>query len=224
LKLLFRLGLLLNLAGKLCSFCEKGHFGLRIDSSFSKDNCLWKCSNKACGKQVSIRHGSWFSNSNLTLEKIVLITYFWVYKANEEFVIHDLEIAQQTIVDWYNFSREVCSIILEKSSQKIGSVGRVVEIDESKFGKRKYHRGKRVDGVWVLGGIDRDSKDFFQCVADRTADTLVNIIKENILPGTTIISDCWKAYDHLGQEGYEHLTVTTQSILKTQKQELTQTL
>jgi hypothetical protein len=37
---------------------------------------------------------------------------------------------------------------------KIGGNGVIVEIDESKFGKRKYNRGHRVDGVWVVGGVE----------------------------------------------------------------------
>lgn len=205
---LFQLGLVLDLSGVLCQFCDKGRFGLRKDSSFSTDLCCWRCSNKACGKKVSIRHGSWFSDSNLTLENIVLLTYFWVYRVEQELVEHELGISHSTIVDWYNFSREVCLSILELNSQRIGGPGKVVEIDESKFGKRKYHRGRRVDGVWVFGGIQRDTKQcFFKCVADRTANTLVSIINENILPGTTIISDCWKAYSSLNSEGFTHLTV-----------------
>ena len=38
---------------------------------------------------------------------------------------------------------------------KIGRVGTVVEIYESKFGKRKYLYGRMVEGTWVLGGIQR---------------------------------------------------------------------
>ena len=33
----------------------------------------------------------------------------------------------------------------------LGGEGKVVEIDESKFGKCKYDRGRRADGCWVFG-------------------------------------------------------------------------
>jgi hypothetical protein len=41
---------------------------------------------------------------------------------------------------------------------KIGGNNSVVEIDESKFGKRKYNRGHRAEGVWVRGMIDKRAK------------------------------------------------------------------
>ena len=37
----------------------------------------------------------------------------------------------------------------------------MVEIDESKFGNRKYHKDRRKDGVCVFGGIERDTKNCF---------------------------------------------------------------
>ena len=73
------------------------------------------------------------------------------------------------------------------SDKKIGGEGLTVEIDESKFGKRKYNKGKRVEGQWVFGGICRETGDFFTVpVERRDADTLLPIIKDHILPGTTI--------------------------------------
>ena len=104
----------------------------------------------------------------------------------------------------------MCVVILEEQSEPIGGPGCVVEIDESKFGKRKFNRGKGVDGVWVFGGIERDShppRCFFVTVNDRSADTLIPIIKRWILPGTTIYSDCWRSYSTLVLEGYVHATV-----------------
>ena len=100
--------------------------------------------------------------------------------------------SEHTLVDWKNFAREVCLEILQQDNCKIGGVGKVVEIDESKFRKRKYHRGKRVDGIWVFGGIERDSKQcFFECVEDRSAvETLVALIQKYIEPGSIIHSDC----------------------------------
>jgi hypothetical protein len=69
-------------------------------------------------------------------------------------------------------------------------------------------RGKCVDGRWVLGGVERGSnKCFLWVVEQRDKDTLVTIIKASVLPGTTIISDCWRSYDTLKDENFEHLTV-----------------
>ena len=72
-------------------------------------------------------------------------------KCTECFVQRELLIgSNSTIVDYYNFAREVCVCVLEKDSEQIGGPGKIVEIDESKFGKRKYHRGRRVDGSGCL--------------------------------------------------------------------------
>ena len=37
----------------------------------------------------------------------------------------------------------------------------MVEVDEAKFGKRKFSRGAYREGVWVLGGVDRESGQCF---------------------------------------------------------------
>ena len=81
--------------------------------------------------------------------------------------------------------------LIKTENEQIGGVGKEIEIDESKFGKRKYHQGKRVDGLWVFGGIKRESKKcFFEIVEDHSANTLIPIIKRNVKPGSIILSDC----------------------------------
>lgn len=62
-------------------------------------------------------------------------------------------------------------------------------------------------GIWG-GGVEHGSKKSFLIpVEHRDSETLLEIIKTRILPGTTIISDCWKAYNCLQDEGYTHLRV-----------------
>ena len=43
------------------------------------------------------------------------------------------------------------------SSEKIGGMGIVVEIDESKLAKRKYNFGQSVKGGWIFGGREKEN-------------------------------------------------------------------
>jgi hypothetical protein len=118
--------------------------------------------------------------------------------------------AKNTVGKFYWFLWEVCvADLLNRGDQNmIGEHGIVVEIDESKYSKRKYHRGKRVEGNWVFGAIERlynyEKNKYFAgqfvllVVEDCTKETLGSIIKSFIRPGSFIISDCWSAYIAIG--------------------------
>jgi len=93
----------------------------------------------------------------------------------------------------------------------IGGLGKVVEIDECKIGRRKFERGRVVEGSWILGLIERGCPENYRleiCPDNkRDKDTLLSLIKKNIKPGTEIHTDCWKGYIGLEAEGYIHKTV-----------------
>jgi len=97
------------------------------------------------------------------------LVYYWTYKYTQLIVRHKTRLSRPTVVDFYNFCWEVCCVVIEEECERIGGPGNVVEIDESKFGKRKFNKGRHVDGVWVFGGIECDSnppKCFFMTVTD----------------------------------------------------------
>ena len=140
--------------------------------------------------------------------------YFWSQSLDSHKLLrrHCNFASESTVVDWKNFVRDICSEYFLQHPIAIGGVGHIVEIDESAWAKRKYNRGRIVSNQWVFGGIDRDTRECFAVLVDhRDAPTLLPIINEFILPGTTIYSDQWAAYNNIANDThpqkYTHQTV-----------------
>ncbi|XP_064084126.1 uncharacterized protein LOC135199936 [Macrobrachium nipponense] len=164
---------------------------------------------KRCNFSVSLSKGTWFDKSHLCFEVNLKFVKLWCSpNFSYNLAEGELQLSQATICDWASFCREVAISWVFRNSGKIGGVGLTVEIDESKFGKRKYNVGRVIDGQWVFVGICRETR---QCVLVpvklRSAETLLPIIQQFFEPGTTIVSDCWKAYNCLQELGYQHLQV-----------------
>jgi hypothetical protein len=152
----------------------------------------WQCRRKVarakCSKSRSIKHGSWFRQSNLTFQEILYLTYDIVRREPAHQIQNEHRFSSHTTADWGMFCRETMLVLMEGCSEKIGGPNKTVVIDESKFGRRKYHRGHAVKGQWVFGGVERGSgRTFLVPVPERTADTLTTIIPAWIEPGTTVM-------------------------------------
>lgn len=156
----------------------------------------------------SIRSETFFGGSHLTLLQITAFVKMWGCYLQLDFIENELNITHATAVKWNRICYEITTQHCINNREKVGGKGHIVEIDESKMGKRKYHRGHYVEGQWVFGGVDRlTGKCFLVPVEKRDAATLVPLIEQYVEKGTTIISDCWRSYSTLGKKGYAHLTV-----------------
>ena len=192
--------LFLDFSDALC-VCG-GKFREYKDCAFVDGFC-WRCSERSCRKKFSVKQGSWFEDSKLSVHTILKLTYFGCNGYSKKLAAQESEVSENCVVDWFNFCREVCITVLEDTDfDRIGGEGVVVEINGN-------IRGRRVDGVWVFGGIERRDKTrcFFSVVEDRSADTLIPLIQKHIRPGTIIFSDLWKGYSRLSEVGYSHYTV-----------------
>ncbi|GFR06066.1 DDE_Tnp_IS1595 domain-containing protein [Trichonephila clavata] len=109
----------------------------------SSNGSIWRC--KKCRGEKSLRIGSWFSCSKLNLQEIILLTWHLISGTKTCDIERDLGFSSATSADWRQFVHEQVLDHVELTSSKIGGVGKVVEVDESKFGKRKYHRGHYVE-------------------------------------------------------------------------------
>ncbi|KAI6658326.1 hypothetical protein LOD99_15595 [Oopsacas minuta] len=114
----------------------------------------WRCPENGCKKFASLRVGSFFEGSNIPLTQLVEFLYFWAEGVQStHFLTLNPKWSPNTITDWKNFFRDICVKKYLSNPEPIGGHGHIVEINESKFGKRKYHRGRQLSGNGCLVGL-----------------------------------------------------------------------
>ena len=123
-------------SSRICTMCgSEMNWVQRGDRS---DGYIWECKSHIDGKghrcEKSISEGSWFENSNLTIEEVLKFTYWWCQDLKQWQIKQQLGLGSHTAVDWDMFCREVYAVALFDRREKIGGPGKVVQIDERKIG------------------------------------------------------------------------------------------
>ncbi|QQR54108.1 IS1595 family transposase [bacterium] len=118
-----------------------------------------------------------------------------------------LGLNRKTVDRYYGIFRQQ---ILNYSKKENEQLAGEIEVDESYFGPQRV-RGKRGRGakgkIPVFGILKREGKVHVSIVNDCSRDALMPIIKGQILEGSTIYTDGWRAYDGLILNGYEHYRI-----------------
>ena len=186
--------------------CPVCHSPMKLRST----QLLFRCEKRSCRKEESLKKGSFFSGTKLPCSKILTLGYYWLQRLPTTAIVSMMGMSKKTICSFSSFFRQLACSALSYEDCIIGGEGVIVELDESKFGKRKNHRGHRVEGEWVLGGVERteDRKMFLVEVPDRTAETLLSIIEQYVAPGSVVYTDLWRGYSQLSQVlNLDHQTV-----------------
>ena len=189
-------------------FPQKYECLLCANKMYIKTILTYKCG--TCKRTLTLSRGTIFYNLTLGLENAFLMFYQWLCEVSFKSTVIMSGCSTRTVTK----ARKRIEVRLLRDfvdeQCMIGGEGIEVQIDESKFGKVKYHRGHKVDGVWVFGGVEKtpQRKMFAFVVLKRDKDTLFRLIKANILPGSIIICDGWKSYDWIkDDENYENYVV-----------------
>lgn len=176
---------------------------------------IWKCKNRECRKQFSIKTGTIFEDSALGLDKWLVAIWLIANAKNgiSSYELHrSLGITQKSA--WFVLHR----IRLAMEQGSFGKLSGVVEADETYIGgqlnnmhykarkARGVHKGNRDHKVGVLGMLERKGKVRAQVIQRTRKDDIVPVIKDNVEANANLITDQLSAYEDLHKE-YIHQTI-----------------
>ena len=184
--------------GPVCPACEhKDHYYLKTQKR-------WKC--KECYKQFTVKLGTIFEDSPLTLDKWLCALWMLVNDKNgiSSYEVHRaLGVTQKSA--WFMLQR--LRLALKSGSiEKAGGPGGEIEVDETFIGGKLRNMHGRRKAAWnkmrgsvgkavVMGILDRDKGQVrAKVVPDAKRPTLHGEIRENVHAGTNVYTDEAVAY------------------------------
>src|SRR5271169_1637137 len=113
------------------------------------------CPKKICRKKISIKSNSFFAGSRLPVHQILHLGYLWLCNTPPCSAEAQTGLSKPTVSNFYLHFRQLIASSPLFEDRCIGGEGVIVELDECKIAKRKYNRGHHIEGVWILGGVER---------------------------------------------------------------------
>jgi transposase-like protein len=172
---------------------------------------LWKC--YSCRKQFTVRVGTVFESAHVPLNKCLQAVHLLCSskKGISSHQLHrTLEIDYKSA--WF-LSHRIREAMRDGSLTPIGGGGKVVEVDETFYGKLEgapKHIKAGLHSSWrntILALVERGGSVRTFHIDGTTMATLLPIIRVNIQRESAIMTDEWKAYGPLGKEYASHETV-----------------
>jgi transposase-like protein len=177
-----------------CPYCK-------FDKTYKFQNGkLFKCANSKCLQKFSIRIGTMFEGSNISLQKWFLAIYlFTSLKKGLSSVQLSKYISTTQKTAWFILQR-IRTTMEENNNQFEG----ISEIDEVYIGGRAKMENKMSNKTVVIGIVNREKQEVIAKKVDsaKTYDLQPEIYKK-VKEGSTIITDEWRAYNVL-KWNYNH--------------------
>ena len=177
-----------------------------------REYCSWRC--HKCGAEKPVTASTIFEESHLSMRKILVLAICYVHQQSYEetrraciFSVEDNSPSSGTIQQWFrNFREQVIStaVELQLNGPLLGGDGVVVQVDEALIGRRKYNRGRLVQGTWVVGMINEPGSIRLEICERRDAATLGDIVARHVAPGSIVHTDSWRGYARLPSLVFDH--------------------
>ena len=100
------------------------------------DGLIWECPLRTCRKRRSIRAGSFFEDSKISLGQWLNIIYLWSIDVSNKQLSLTTGISLRTNATTLAKIRQICSLKILHGNIELGGRGKMVESDESMFGHK----------------------------------------------------------------------------------------
>ena len=175
---------------------------------------MFQCKAKDCRKQFSVKVGTIFEDSPLSLQKWFVTV--WMI-ANAKNGVSSCELARAIGVTQKSAWHMLHRVRLAMQTKSFRKIQGEVESDETFVGGRKsnMHKVKRealpkgrgtVGKAVVQGIIERGGEVQAKVVPNQKRSTLQAIIRENVEPGTSVYTDALASYQGLSDD-YLHAVI-----------------
>lgn len=191
----------------------------RQDARFIPTRRLWECKSKHAKRQFSVKVGTIFEDSPISLDK--WLAAIWLI-ANAKNGVSSYEVARALDVTqktaWFMLHR-IRTAMAEDGN---GPFSGQVEVDETFMGgkARFMHKGKReklitgrgatgktaVVGLLERHGREKVSRVRTEVVPNTRRKSLSPIVRENVQVGSEVFTDALRSYDDLG-DAYVHQVI-----------------
>jgi transposase-like protein len=191
-----------------------------VISPFDSASKVYKCAGnkykcKSTGKYFNVRTNTIFDNTKVPLQKWFLALY--VFSSHKKGIsshqlAKDISVTQKTA--WFLLHR--LRYAFDHPNFK-KTVGNIVEIDECGVGGQSYYKHaskktKNEEGATisnkacVVGFRERGGNIKAKFVPDRSKETLLPVVYENVAPDSILMTDDYAGYFELAKN-FEHYTV-----------------
>ncbi|EEQ81155.1 hypothetical protein NCER_102614 [Vairimorpha ceranae BRL01] len=117
------------------------------------------CSFSVCKCRCTCYKRTIFENSPLPSITIIKVIDMWIENVPSDLIAKIAGIHRSSVFEICDKLRSLGGLDLYLNKfGRIGGNNAIVKIEESKFGRIKYNRGHRVEGVWVVGAVERINK------------------------------------------------------------------
>ncbi len=188
-------------SGVTCPRCGTGN------PYFVATRRIWRCRNKECARQFSVKVGTIFEDSPLGLDKWLVA--MWL-EANSKNGASSWELSRAVGVTqktaWFMMHR----IHLAMQAGSFEKLSGTVEADETLIGGKitNMHPAKKVlakgrpnmGKAIVMGLLERKGEVRTKVVKDATKATLQAEVKRTVKPGSAVYTDALKSYEGLDEE------------------------